>query len=363
MVHFHGNMDDAKKEPRKQGKKKDPHAVALGKRGGRKGGVARAKAMAPEERKASAQKAAQARWSVPKATHVGELKIGSLALPCAVLEDGRRVISERGMSDALGRARHGGQFKKKHESDDGVKLPVFLIGSALKPYISLELMMALSNPIIFRSSQGGRPAHGIEATLLPDICEVWLKARAAGALSERQQVIAGNAEVLVRALAKTGIIALVDEVTGYQYDRARDELQIILKAYISEKLMPWTQKFPTDFFQGVYKIYNWEFAEGKAQHPSVIGHFINRYIYKALPPGVLEELQNKNPVTETGRRRHKHFQFLTQDTGHPELDRQILRVTTLLQISADKDDFKAHFKRACPKKGDQFDINFPREEE
>lgn len=41
---------------------KDPAAVALGRKGGLKGGKARAAKMTPEERKASAQKAAAARW-------------------------------------------------------------------------------------------------------------------------------------------------------------------------------------------------------------------------------------------------------------------------------------------------------------
>jgi hypothetical protein len=41
---------------------KDPAAVALGRRGGLKGGKARAEALTPEERKESARKAAEARW-------------------------------------------------------------------------------------------------------------------------------------------------------------------------------------------------------------------------------------------------------------------------------------------------------------
>ncbi len=46
------------------------------------------------------------------------------------------------------------------------------------------------------------------------------------------------------AFAKTGLVAVIDEVTGYQYDRERDELQKLLSAYISEELMPWTKRFP-----------------------------------------------------------------------------------------------------------------------
>ena len=41
---------------------KDPAAVALGRKGGLKGGKARAEKMTPEQRAESARKAAQARW-------------------------------------------------------------------------------------------------------------------------------------------------------------------------------------------------------------------------------------------------------------------------------------------------------------
>lgn len=42
---------------------KDPHAVALGRKGGTKGGPARAKALTPERRREIAQKAAAVRWA------------------------------------------------------------------------------------------------------------------------------------------------------------------------------------------------------------------------------------------------------------------------------------------------------------
>ena len=44
-------------------KKKNPAAVALGKLGGVKGGRARAAKLSPEDRRAIAQRAAQARWA------------------------------------------------------------------------------------------------------------------------------------------------------------------------------------------------------------------------------------------------------------------------------------------------------------
>lgn len=57
------------------------------------GGVARAKALTEEQRSEIASNAAASRWNIPKATHMGELKIADLIIPCAVLGDGRRVLT------------------------------------------------------------------------------------------------------------------------------------------------------------------------------------------------------------------------------------------------------------------------------
>jgi hypothetical protein len=46
---------------------KNPHAVALGRMGGQKGGKARAKNLSPAQRKRIAKKAAKARWAAPRA--------------------------------------------------------------------------------------------------------------------------------------------------------------------------------------------------------------------------------------------------------------------------------------------------------
>jgi hypothetical protein len=47
-------------------REKNAHAMALGKMGGSKGGKARAARLTPEERSASARKAALARWKMVK---------------------------------------------------------------------------------------------------------------------------------------------------------------------------------------------------------------------------------------------------------------------------------------------------------
>jgi hypothetical protein len=77
---------------------------------------------------------------------------------------------------------------------------------------------------------------------------------------------------LVRAFAKVGIVALVDEATGYQYDREKDALQKILEQYISPELLPWEKRFPDEFYREIFKLKGWDFTvNGINKRPSIIG--------------------------------------------------------------------------------------------
>jgi len=69
---------------------------------------------------------------------------------------------------------------------------------------------------VIKYLDGKRIVNGYDATILPLVCDAWLSARDAGVLKPSQLDKAQNAEILMRSLAKVGIIALVDEVTGYQ---------------------------------------------------------------------------------------------------------------------------------------------------
>lgn len=129
-------------------------------------------------------------------------------------------------------------------ADGSFQLPPFLASASLRPFISNDLLVPLMSPILYKPKHGGRAAVGYEATLLPQICEVILDAAKAGVLRRRSSKIVQAAEILIRGFARVGIIALIDEATGYQADRARDELNKILQAYIAKELLPWTKRFP-----------------------------------------------------------------------------------------------------------------------
>jgi hypothetical protein len=163
-----------------------------------------------------------------------------------------------------------------------------------------------------------------------------------------QEATARAAEVLLSGLARVGIIALVDEATGFQERRARNELQLILEKYVHAELRPWVKTFPDEFFKEVYRLQGWEFRPGTSKRTPQVGKLVNKYIYDQLPPGVHEELRRLNPRTDKGYRRHKHHQYLTADTGNVHLDRQISTITTLMRIARDKCDFEDMFERAFP---------------
>lgn len=139
------------------------------------------------------------------------------------------------------------------------------------------------------------------------VCEVYLKARDARVLTPAQEHIALTCDVLMRGLAHVGIIALVDEATGYQDLRTQGELNHLLEMYVQEELRPYISRFPNEFFKQIYKLYGWPYKPGSTKRPPVVGKFINEYIYRALPPNVLPKLQELNPLTDKGWRRWKHF--------------------------------------------------------
>lgn len=139
--------------------------------------------MTPEKRSAIARKAGNARWknqeALPKATHEGPLEIGGAVFDTAVLEDGTRVISERKFFEGMEIVRGGRQYSQK---TDGDGLPAFLNYKGLKPFVERHLTAETLTPIRYIQKRGGPAAHGIRAELIPRICEVYLDARADGAL-------------------------------------------------------------------------------------------------------------------------------------------------------------------------------------
>lgn len=280
-----------------------------------------------------------------KATHEGELKIGGISLPSAVLNDGTRVLISKGFLTALGRP-----WKGSYRSTD---LPNFIDANNLKPYISKELHAVLE-PIKYRNLRGAI-VTGYKADLLPLVCDVYLKAREENKLTANQLKIAKQAEILMRSFARVAIIALIDEATGYQKERNLEELQRILSLYISEEFLPWQKRFPDIFYEELFRLKGWEYNPFTVKRPSVIGSITNKLIYKRLPKGVLAELKNKTPKSKAGNYTKRFHQSLTDGIGNPHLEKHLASVITLMKASTSWRKFESLFQRAFSGQGELFE--------
>lgn len=308
----------------------------------------------PESDQPSVERVTEQHVRVRSATHTGKLPIGDSVLSCAVLEDGTRVLSQRTVTGALGGKRGGSHWLRRRQ---GSNMPVFLSAGNLAPYIPASLEIALSEPIKYRPVQGsGSGTNGVDATLLPEICEVWLRARRDKALVPGQEHIARQAEILMGGLATVGIIALVDEATGYQDVRNRDELHRILEAYIAKELLPWAKRFPDEFYEQMFRLRGWPYSPPSPKRPSYVGKLTNEIVYAKLPPGVLDELRQRNPVLEDGRRKHKHHQFLTEEIGDQHLVKHLAGVVALMRASKTWAGFERLLDRAYPTPNTQIEL-------
>lgn len=328
-----------------------------------RGGMARAANMTPEQRKESAMKAVAAKKelaALPKATHSGTLKISDIEIPCAVLEDGTRVFSESGITEALLGVRSGASKRLKKQAEEaGAHLPVFVAPGQLRPYITKEIAEGPLRPI--RYVMNGRASLGFEATLLPAACEIWLNARQAGALQKQQLDKAQKAEILMRGLARVGVIALVDEATGYQKDRAKDALAQILEKFVAKELQPWVRTFPADYYEQLFRLYGYQFPpEGKPQwRPQFFGKITNNVVYERLAPALLPELKKAASKAE---RKAKLHQWLSSDIGHPKLRDHLASVVTLLKLSKNPQEFQELVDRIHPRFGDTYQLDFDKSE-
>lgn len=320
------------------------------------GGKASAARLTPEERSERARLAAEARWeaTLPQATHTGVINLLGREIPCAVLDDERRVLTQEGFLLAIGRSakQKGGQSLS---SPDG--LPPFLASDNLKPFVTEELKQA-TVPILFRApptgegrGQTGKRAYGYDANLLQMVCEVYIRAKSEGKLTRQQEHIVRACTMLMCGFARVGITSLVDAATGYERYRARRALEEILERFIAKKLVEWAKMFPDDFYEEMFRLKGWQYRTFSSKRPIMAGKLTNDIVYERLASGVLDELKRITPKDDKGRPKHKYFQRLTEDVGHPRLREHLAAVIALMRAADDRDwhSFYKMLNRALPR--------------
>jgi hypothetical protein len=323
-----------------------------------------------EERVELARKAAKTRWQmndgqvVYEAFRSADLEIADELVPCAVLMlngEAIRVVSERGLVKSFGGKRGGSHWKRMKEESGNLDLPPIISAHNLRPFISQDLLEILSVRYPYKvTGTSSPPALGVRAEAYPMICEVFLKARDGNALfGKGQEEIAKSADILMRGLAHTGIIALVDEATGFQAYRPSDALARILEAFIAKELQPYVSTFPQEFYEELFRLRHLDYRKDSVQRPQYFGMLTNDIVYERLAPGVLEELRKVTARSENGRPKHKLFQRLTANKGYPKLIYHLGQVVATMKGSSDYAEFINKLDVIRPRYGQTMVPPFP----
>lgn len=322
-------------------------------KGRAKGGIARAKALGGEGTSKIAKQAALARWGA-KATHKGNFKEEfGIDVECYVLDDDRKtaVISQRGMGVALG-----------FSPQSGGRLPRFLNGKAIAPYIGPELREKLENPLIFQASKvvpnfpASKRLHGYDVANLIDLCKAISSAEADGKLLASQKEIAKQANIILSASAKAGITGLVYALAGYRPET--EEVIAAFKLYVQEEAKKYEKEFPNELYQQWHRLYEIPVPlRGKPWH---FKHLTVNHIYYPLAQSSGKIYQLLQALKANGGdQKTKLFQFLNE-TGARALRMHMGRVLEMAEDSQNKDEYETKIKRRFGAQ-QELDLVFPPE--
>ena len=285
---------------------------------------------------------------IPNTDFTGVVKIGKTQIPCAVLypdsDNPVRVFVQREVVGLLTGNKKGG-FDR------------YLKPANLQPYIPEQFKNKLLSESTIQFKFNGRIAQGFRADDLIDLCQMYMQACTDKALLENQKHLAVQSEIIVFAFAKTGVTAVIDDVTGYGEVRERFALERILNKYVDIEARKWVKRFPDKFYQLIFKLNNWEWSE-KAMNkkPQVIGRWTNQIIYERFPKGTLGKLKDVSPLNEHGHRIRKLHQHLT-DIGNEDLKEYISNAMFLMEAAPNWRRFMGMLARALGKtyQGEMFE--------
>jgi len=284
-----------------------------------------------------------------KATHWGDLKLGEHSIPCYVLDDGQRIFSLSGVVSAL----TGG---------DGGQLASYINVRSIRGHLPEELIPAENGSIpalinFDTSGQGfAKTAIGVPVEKFMDICIAFSTAlqesnseNAAIKLTERQKEIAIKANSYLRATAKVGIIALVDEATGYQYDRPVDALQFKLKLFLQDEMRVWEKTFPDELWEQFSRLTNW--TGGIHSRPKYWGKLVNEMVYGYLDKDVYNWLKTNAPKPVGNLSYHR---WLTEQYGLKKLMEHIWQLIGMASACVTMGQLRRKMAEKYGKVGVQF---------
>lgn len=361
------NMHDPEPNPNQE------PATPSAPRGRAEGGRARAEALSDEARKEIASRAAKARWAkrraayappsegVPVAKYSGVLELAGTEIPCYVLEDGQRVIGRTQFTTALTGIRGGGDLEK------------YLSVASLRPFINLEEVMARMVPFRLPEVEGlERDVKGLSSDLFIEICRGFMAALEAhrrhvkaleggkevdaadSKMTDRQVEMAMNATMLLAACAKVGLDALIDEATGYQFQRAEDALRVKLKAYLEDEMRKWEKTFPDELWIEFGRLTRWKGTV--SQRPKYWGKLVMELVYGYLDKDVAKWLKENAPKPRHGQNYH---QWLSSQYGLKKLTEHIWSLIGVARTCHDMHELRGRMAELNGRRLEQFYLPLP----
>jgi hypothetical protein len=272
--------------------------------------------------------------AVSRTLSTGKLALVGIDIPCAVIEgpdaEPLRVLSRKRFQACIG--MHTTRTPRDNQETG---MPYFMALENLKPYINNNLEELLA-PLWYKEPHRGLLSAGYRAELLPAVCDLYVTAGLAGALPPSHMPIARRCGEILGAFAHVGIIALVDEATGYQEYREKDALQKLITLYLGATHAPWVRRFPHEFYALAYRLHGYAYRQGQTTHPGQIAGFTKRVIYDYLPDGVYTEMCERNPRVRGANnswRLYKHHQFLTTEMGQRHIHTRLELALSYMRIA------------------------------
>ncbi|AQS10541.1 P63C domain protein [Clostridium saccharobutylicum] len=267
----------------------------------------------------------------PKVISSGVLEIFN-NLPCYVLDNGQRVFRLSNLTKALRDKEHG-------------KFGNYLASSNIIKYLPNRLR-PLTDEIHDRVPQGviefefnDKIEKGYNSEDFMDVCSAFVTANLNNEkLSEAQQEIVRNANKFIMSTAKIGIIALIDEATGYQDVRDSKELQLKMKYFLVEDdiARKWEKVFPDDLWFEFGRLTNWSGSLKK--RPKYWSKYVNELVYNLMDKDIAEYLRKNKPPKYNGHK--KYHQWLNGEYGTKELTQHLWQIIGMAKACNNMSELK-----------------------
>lgn len=274
-----------------------------------------------------------------KVTHYGTIHFGAdVECEAIVLADGRRGFNRRQLVAIAGFTGNVTGSRFGHFLAE-------ISPNALKIYEDTSSKVSMPN---------GATANFISCDVVPEFASGVIHQALDGTLHPQRRMLIAPCLKIQDSLARVGIVALIDEATGYQYHRAPDALQDLFARLIRNTAADWERRFHPDYYQAIYKLFGWQYDQTVSQRPHIIGKITLQWVYEPVfPPEILVAIKERQSS-------EKMHQWLTDEGGLKLMEKQRDAVMMIARSSADHQDFEARCSVAFFRRG-QMSILYPME--